>query len=165
MEVIKHIGFGGTRPNDIDYKRQTNGFAEVWLYDNIHEEDEGYFADGVNFMTKLTADEVLRQKSVYFKEDSAVSLEEQVARQQELINLLISKNGYAVNEISKGALELVKDDKNTNEDGINVPITYKSGMSVTAGLTYSDGEYIWDCIKSGVPTSFHDKTYFNIIEI
>lgn len=168
MEVIKHIGFGDTRPNDIDYKKQTNGFAEVWLYDNIHEEDEGFFADGVNIVTKLTADEILRQKAVYFKEevpDTIESLKEQIAKQQEIINLLINKDGYVLNEISNGAFELVKDETSTAPQGdYTNPIPYEIGMGCAVGQFYTDGSDVWECIKNGTPDGFSDKEYFDIIE-
>ena len=43
------------------------------------------------------------------------------------------------------------------------PIPYEVGMTVTVGLFYTDGDDIWECIKTGAPSGFDDKAYFDII--
>lgn len=44
------------------------------------------------------------------------------------------------------------------------PKRYVDGMTVTAGLWYTDGTDIWECIKSGTPSGFTDTEYFDIIQ-
>lgn len=45
------------------------------------------------------------------------------------------------------------------------PIPYEVGMTVFAGLWYANEDgYIWEAIKDGIPNSFSDKEYFDIIE-
>lgn len=67
MEVIR-VHFGAEEPNDIDYREQADGFAEVWLYNNIGQDDDGFYADGVFFRTLLSKDEVEAQRDKYFVE-------------------------------------------------------------------------------------------------
>lgn len=67
MEVIR-VHFGAEEPNDIDYRKQADGFAEVWLYNNIGQDDDGFYADGVFFRTLLSKDEVEAQRDKYFVE-------------------------------------------------------------------------------------------------
>lgn len=171
MDIIKNIGFGSERPNDIDYRMQPNGFAEVWLYNNIQETEDGFFADGVFFMSKLKTDEILRRKDTYFKEDTTSTedsvleeLKSQINKQNEIINLLLNKQGYKLEEIGTNTLELVKDEESDiiQGDYLN-PINYTNSMTVTKGLWYTDSVDIWECIKSGTPKDFTDTDYFDII--
>ena len=70
MKKYTNISFGGEMPKEIDYRKQADGFAEVWLYTNIREvEEDGFVADGVFFKTKLSEEEVLAQKGIYFAEE------------------------------------------------------------------------------------------------
>ena len=69
---MNKIHFGGYEPQNIDYRPQADGMAEVWLYRNIHEEfdaDENsdWVAEGVFFKTALSKEEVEAQFSSYFK--------------------------------------------------------------------------------------------------
>lgn len=43
------------------------------------------------------------------------------------------------------------------------PITWESNMNVISGLWYTNGENTWEAIKDGIPSSFNDKEYFDII--
>lgn len=43
------------------------------------------------------------------------------------------------------------------------PIKYITGLTVKEGYFYTDGDNIWEAIKDGVPQSFEDKDYFDII--
>lgn len=54
------------------------------------------------------------------------------------------------------------DDLNDGSD-YTKPITYKEGMSVIKSAWYTDGTDIWECIKTGTPSSFSDTEYFDII--
>lgn len=45
------------------------------------------------------------------------------------------------------------------------PIHYVSGMEVKITKWYTDGEDIWECIQSGIPTGFDDTNYFEIITL
>lgn len=61
--------------------------------------------------------------------------------------------------------ELVPDPNCKPEEGsYTSPIEYKNGMEVKEGLYYTNGVMIWECIKSGIPSSFEDKEFFHIIE-
>lgn len=60
--------------------------------------------------------------------------------------------------------ELAPDPSYVDPDGSYTnPIVYAAGMTVTAGLYYTDGADVWECIKDGIPESFGDTDYFNII--
>lgn len=83
MEILK-VHFGSQRPNSIDFRKQADGFAEVWLYKDIHEEtaEDGtseYVADGVFFRTMLSEEEIEQRKDEYFKNDSEPQAEERIA--------------------------------------------------------------------------------------
>lgn len=43
------------------------------------------------------------------------------------------------------------------------PIYYNDGMEVIAFQWYTDGDNIWEAVKSGVPAGFDDIEYFDII--
>lgn len=45
------------------------------------------------------------------------------------------------------------------------PFSYTVGMAVEETMWYTDGEYIWECIKSGTPVDFSDSEYFDIIVV
>ena len=69
------VHFGGTAPAAIEYLRQPSGMAEVWLYQNIRIEkdidgNDDYVADGVNFQTALSKEEVEAQRDIYFEDDT-----------------------------------------------------------------------------------------------
>ena len=54
----------------------------------------------------------------------------------------------------------------SQEDGTYLhPFTYQDEMEVVEFLWYTDGENIWECIKSGIPSGFNDGEYFDIIEV
>lgn len=44
------------------------------------------------------------------------------------------------------------------------PIEYTEGMTVTAGLFYTDGENVWECLQDGTPEGFDDPAYFDILK-
>lgn len=74
MEMVK-IHFGCQKPKEIEYRSQPDGFAEVWIYRDIHAEVDSdgntdFVADGVMIRTKLSESEVEAQKKSYFKEPS-----------------------------------------------------------------------------------------------
>lgn len=50
------------------------------------------------------------------------------------------------------------------EEGTYInPIQYVVGADVIEGKWYTDGDNIWEAIKSGIPSSFEDTEYFDII--
>ena len=72
MVAVK-VHFGSERPNDIDYKKQVDGLAEVWVYRDVHEEQDAegnreYVADGVFIRTMLSEEEVQARRDSYFQE-------------------------------------------------------------------------------------------------
>lgn len=65
---------------------------------------------------------------------------------------------------SIGWTEVVDPDYVPTNSGTYIdPIPYTVGMTVTAGLWYTDNSDIWEAIASGVPSGFDDTTYFDIV--
>lgn len=82
----------------------------------------------------------------------------------------VNKVGYHVERIDERTFALVTDEEVSEvseNDGTDYlrPITYSEGMTVEAGLWYTDGNDIWEAIASGTPESFADANYFDIITI
>lgn len=78
MEIVK-VHCGGSRPED-RYLPRKDGRTEVWLFQNIQEETDtegntAYTADGVNFYTSLTQEEVEARKESYFVVDTEPTTE------------------------------------------------------------------------------------------
>lgn len=65
-------------------------------------------------------------------------------------------------EPSEPAVEEVEKQETPTGDYAN-PIAYEPETAVTAGLWYTDGEDIWECIADGVPTGFDDTEFFDIV--
>lgn len=89
MKTIK-VHFGAQRPPEIDYRMQANGSAEVWLYNDVHEEintdgNSDFVADGIFLETSLTQEEVEAQRDFYFE---PVEPETTMADLVEAINIL-----------------------------------------------------------------------------
>lgn len=80
----------------------------------------------------------------------------------------VNKVGYHIERIDERTLQLVEDaEAETKNDGTDYlrPISYENGMSVEAGLWYTDGEDIWEAIADGTPESFTDTNFFDIITV
>lgn len=60
--------------------------------------------------------------------------------------------------------EPTEDQPSASGDDYLDPITYVEGMEVVLGKWYTDGEDTWEAIASGVPTSFADTAFFDIIQ-
>ena len=84
------------------------------------------------------------------------------------------KTGYLWKITKIGDVEALKEyvedpDASTDDhDGSDYtkPAYYTVGMTVTKGLWYcqeSEADIIYECIKDGVPTSFTDTEYFDIV--
>ena len=81
----------------------------------------------------------------------------------------IEKQGFHLElTYSEGMLvwEFVADEQPGGNDGTDYlrPITYIPGMSVTAGLWYTDGEDIWECIQTGENSEWTPQ-WFDIIAV
>lgn len=118
---------------------------------------------------KMTAGEMLEaeleeiNRKVYEAEQFIGGLPALIAEMQEQINQV----NYRVEEISENVYQVIKkpDSEYPEGDYLN-PITYVVGKAVEAGKWYTDDEgYIWLAIKSGYPTGFDDKEYFDIVEV
>lgn len=75
MKIIE-VHFGAWMPPTIDYRKQRDGSAEVWLYNNIRQivdDDENidYVADGVFFKTNHSQEEVENQRDTYFAQETS----------------------------------------------------------------------------------------------
>lgn len=79
------------------------------------------------------------------------------------------KEGFLLKQIYDPAAhmiiwEYVEDPYYVQQDGTFFnPIQYEDGISVETGKWYTDGENFWEAIQSGVPESFEDRNYFEII--
>lgn len=81
----------------------------------------------------------------------------------------IEKQGFHLElTYNEGMLvwEFVADEQPGGNDGTDYlrPITYIPGMSVTAGLWYTDGEDIWECIQTGENSEWTTQ-WFDIIAV
>lgn len=84
------------------------------------------------------------------------------------------KTGYLWKITKIGDVEVLKEyiedpDASTDDhDGSDYtkPAYYTVGMTVTKGLWYcqeSEADLVYECIKDGVPTSFTDTEYFDVV--
>ena len=58
-----------TEPDRVSYQPTSEGTAEVYLRRNIEETEEGWQADEVFFVTRLSQEEVVAQFDSYFIEE------------------------------------------------------------------------------------------------
>lgn len=77
------------KPNRIDYRTQFDGAAEVWLYKNIKQTEEGFEADGVFFKTMLSEEEVLNKFDSYFAEGTKTDPIEELKAENEMLTQCI----------------------------------------------------------------------------
>ena len=82
MEILK-VSCGGSKPID-QYLLRKDGRMEVWLFQNIYEEKDtegntNYTADGINFCTSLSKEEVEARKDGYFVVDEEPTTDELAA--------------------------------------------------------------------------------------
>lgn len=62
------------------------------------------------------------------------------------------------------AWELVPDPDYAEPEGtFTNPIAFDDGMSVKEALWYTDGADVWQCIKSGKPSGFADREFFDVV--
>ena len=76
---IKKIHFSEKPTSLCDYRIQDDGFAEVWLFDNLQPDEEGWVADGVFLRSMLTKEEIEAHKAEFFVvEAPTLTIEERV---------------------------------------------------------------------------------------
>lgn len=78
------------------------------------------------------------------------------------------KEGYQYKVYKLGDVTIKKEYVKVETEGndgsdYTKPITYKEGMTVIESAWYTDGNDIWECIKTGTPSSFSDTEYFDIV--
>ncbi len=80
------------------------------------------------------------------------------------IDALLTYQGLTVREIGNGAYEVIKQQP-ASGDYLN-PILYTAGDAVTTGMWYytTDKSLPHEAIKTGVPGSFRDRTYFDFVD-
>lgn len=94
-------------------------------------------------------------------ENRCKSLESQLAD----LKQTISKSGYKIEQTAEGVFELIEDNSASQPVGDYLnPILYEVDTGCEQGKWYTDGEDIWECIKSGFPSGFADKEFFEVIE-
>lgn len=97
--------------------------------------------------------------------ESIIDQRDALARELEAIKKTISKAGYHVEQISDGVFTLERNPNPEEPNGeYTHPIPYYDDMEVTAGLFYTNGDDIWEAIKSGIPAGFNDNEFFDIID-
>ncbi len=140
---------------------------------------EGYYVYSDEFgYNHLAYDEEKYKAYLAQKEIDEANAEKQEAINQvneELLNLISvteeesDKEGFKFKVYKIGDLVVKKEyiEIPMVNDGSDYtkPLTYEVGMEVVEGLWYTDGSNVWECIKSGTPTSFEDKEYFDIVEV
>lgn len=82
---------------------------------------------------------------------------------------IFEKKGFKAEPVVNGniiAWEIVPDPAYvaTSDGSYLNPIPYEQNIEVEIGKWYTDGNDIWECIENGVPMSFDDKNYFDIID-
>ena len=95
MEIVK-VHFGCQKPNDLDYRPQPDGFAEVWIYKDIHAETDpdgnvDFVANGVMLRTKLSEEEIVTQKESYFTEDVDVTMNDLIEALDILASIVLEE--------------------------------------------------------------------------
>ena len=141
MDIVK-VHFGANRPNEIDYRKQADGFAEVWLYKDIQAETDAdgntdFVADGVMFRTALSKKEVEEQRDSYFEQEECASLEDRIKMLEEQLATMQIR----LNKIDDHQYEVVK----PSFDADN-PIDWVEGMTPVNNAFYRlpDGKvYVW----------------------
>lgn len=89
-----------------------------------------------------------------------------VEERLQLVEEQLTSLSYSLKKISDSVLEVIKKDDSEMPAGDYLnPIQYEAGMKVEKDKFYTDGENIWEAIKSGKPSGFDDKSYFDIIEV
>lgn len=156
------VGDGGVQIDLFEYNRIKNAFSQkpkkvgynYHLTNNCVWESE-------KLDTDTLSDEVVRQ---IFVDEILNSIE--VRREKPRSN----KEGYILQQVydsNEHAIlwEYVEDPNYVKtESGTYIdPIVYTDGMEVEIDKWYTDGDNIWECIQSGVPNSFEDREYFDII--
>ncbi len=151
------------------------------------DDDCIYFDKLVGYRAYSTEDEPTKYRLKFDEEKYNAYLEEkkktdeeikkyelQKKKQSQLLDLISiteeasDKKGYKWRIYKIGDLEVKKEyieiptEENDGSD-YTTPITYKVGMEVTKGLWYTDGTDTWECIKDGMPLSFEDTDYFDVI--
>ena len=114
-------------------------------------------------------------KKLKEQEEEAKKIQQAEQAKQDLLNMAhveyeeSDKEGFVFKILKLGDIivgkEYIEKENATIPDGEYLnPIKYKVGMNVDKGLFYTDETNIWECIKEGMPKSFEDKEYFDIIE-
>lgn len=130
--------------------------------DLSHIEHEGSIFNGY---TKV------RAICIYYDEITTMSVTLEYATDQsriEEIEKRLDEITYQLKKVSDNVTEVIKKDDSEMPSGTYLhPIKYVNSMSVTAGLWYylDDVELPYECIKSGVPVSFKDTEFFDVISI
>lgn len=77
---------------------------------------------------------------------------------------LVQKYDPMTHTIRWEYVEIPKEEEENGPTGTYIdPFRYETGMAVTTGLWYTDGDNIWEAIADGVPSGFDDAEYFDII--
>lgn len=131
----------------------------VYVRSNIREETlTSHMSDSEETHTGYVYDETVYEKDEYIKY-KLTSLESQVS-------FLAEKQGYNLVQTSPNVYQFVKSDTPLPSGDYLNPIPYTVGMAIEKDKWYKgEDENIWLALKSGTPTSFEDKEYFDIIEV
>lgn len=105
-----------------------------------------------------------RIKKLGIAEDAFKPKDKSVEERVLLLEQQIASLSYSLKKISDSVLEVIKKDDSEMPAGDYLnPIRYEAGMKVEKNMFYTDGENIWEAIKTGKPSGFDDTSYFDII--
>lgn len=189
MKNAVYIKLNGNRIVEI-----AGGFTEPVQHAGWLKIDEGegnrYYHAQSKYLSKPLTDETgchnyiyengIREATMEEKAEEYATFEQPVPIEDIIRNLVnemtaarlnameqtISNLTYTIRHLSDNVQEIVKkeDSEMPTGDYLN-PIPYVSGMAVEAGKWYTEDGYIWEAIKSGVPTGFFDREYFDVVGV
>lgn len=106
----------------------------------------------------------VRIKKLGLSEEAFSPKDKTIEERLLLLEQQMTSLSYSLKQISDSVLEVIKKDDSEMPVGDYLnPIPYESGMKVEKNKFYTDGENIWEAIKTGKPAGFDDKSYFDII--
>ena len=91
-------------------------------------------------------------------------LEEQLENQVALTNAIIDSMGVSAHDLGGGVFEVIKPNPQTGE--YTDPILWHGGDEVVSGYWYytDDKDLPHEAIKSGIPSGWYDKDFFDFVE-
>lgn len=136
------------------------GYKEV-IYTEVPDMRDGYHV--VDGWAEQNGQ--LVQKWNYESDEEWPTTDPYLMEQLQMIHEKLNQLTFDLKQISDNVIEVVKKDDSEFEGGDYLnPIFYSQGMIVKVGLFYTDGDNIWEALKTGTPLDFNDSEFFDIIK-